>query len=147
LPLLITWNGASFSGKRAWGTANYGGTEEIKGTVSADGKILTSLVWSLISKSEGTGDSGVGAWTSEDTWTLTLQNIPVNQLIFEKATETSFNFIKSGAELKPFIAGLDYHSVVYRVGQKESENTAAASSIKWDDTSFQGTPTLNMIMN
>jgi len=145
-PPVIAWSGTSFSGKRTWGLPTYGSTEEIEGTVTADGRTLTSLVWTLTSKAEGEGSGGVGAWNSDTVWSVRLQNIPIEQLVFEKATASSFTFSKYGAEVKPYLAEASYHTVTYRLGTKESEVTAVSGSIKWDDTSMQGMPGIILTM-
>ncbi len=140
----ITWSGTSFSGKK--GPNSYGSYEQLSGIVSADGNTISSLVWTYVYKSAGEGSQGVGAWTTDATTTVKLQNIPVNQLVFEKATSTTFSFYKYGPEVKNLVSELTFHSVTLRVGNKESESTASATSIKWDDTSFQGNPGLNISM-
>lgn len=140
--LTMAWSGAAFSGKRSWGLPTYGSTEEISGTVSADGKTLTSMTWTLNSKAEGQGEGGVGPWNRDTLWKVRFQDIPISQLVFEKATNSTFTFSKNGAELKPFVAEADWHTVTYRRGQKESEVSGSAGAIKWDDTSFQGAPAM-----
>jgi hypothetical protein len=136
--LAITWSGTSFSGKNEGSR----GKGEVKGTVSADGKVLTSLEWVYTDWNDnGTTNS---PWKTETTTIIKLQNVPIPQLVFERATEDKFTTSKNGADVKNYITEISYRSVTYRNGQKESEVISVPNSIKWDATDFQGQPSLNV---
>jgi hypothetical protein len=136
--LAITWSGTSFTGKQDTGR-NKG---EVKGAVSADGKVLTSLEW--INQDYNDNGTANSPWKTETTTIIKLQNVPIPQLVYEKATEDKFTTRINGADVKNYVTEITYRSVTYRNGQKESEVISVPNSIKWDAADYQGQPALSV---
>jgi hypothetical protein len=132
-PMKITWNGASFSGSLAYKVNTVEAYEEIKATVSADGKMLTSFKHTYTYKS---ADPAMNV-ASERVHTLIVQNIPIPY-----PSGSSINIQKSGADLQKSITTCEYRLTDFKNGEKMSELTLISPD--WSDNLNIGKPTLNL---
>jgi hypothetical protein len=120
-PINIIWNGTSFSGTA---TLDVLGTQTntVTGTVSEDGKTLTSFIYTTTW--EYTGRTG------EQTINLELKNVPFDKDISGNAS--SFSSVKYGSELKPLLVNYEQHSKSYINGKLVSEQTYLLNNISWN---------------
>jgi hypothetical protein len=102
--------------------------------------MLTSLEWKYFSRGDN-GDSD-SPWYNETTQIIKLKDIPISQLVFEKSTSKDFSFRKEGPEVKNYVVEISYRSATYRGGAVSDETVTVPNSIKWDNTEFQGSPTI-----
>jgi hypothetical protein len=107
--MVITWNGASFSGAMVNipGTG-YSQTDEVKGTVSSDGKTLLSLEYNYSGKNDYDQSEIVASYQ----W----QNIPIGVLI-EKNPQN-------------YIVKMKYSITMFVGGEKVTEITLQSPPIK-----------------
>jgi hypothetical protein len=138
--LNINWNGGAFSGKVTSGVEGDTQTSTVSGTVSADGKTLTSLVFTYRRDIKYTLASGVNV--GENTIDLHFKNIPVADLVFANGSSaSSFDFTKSGPEVKSFLVKYEQHNITNLDGKLYSETTYLPDTINWNGTGPQDTPT------
>jgi hypothetical protein len=117
----IIWNGTSFSGTVTLtdlGTQ----TNTVSGTVSGDGKTLTSFVYTMTWKYDGS--------SGEQTINLELKNVPFDKDISGNAS--SFSSVKYGSELKPLLVNYEQHSKSYINGKLVSEQAYLLNNISWN---------------
>jgi hypothetical protein len=132
-PMKITWSGASFSGSISYKVNTVNAYEEVKGTVSADGKMLTSFKHTYTYKD---ADPAMNV-ASERVHTLIVQNIPIPY-----PSGTTINLQKFGADLQSSITTCEYRLTSFKNGEKESELTLISPD--WSENISIGRPTLNM---
>jgi hypothetical protein len=145
-PINITWSGASFSGTST--SPVDGGTQNstVSGTVSGDGKTLTSFTFTYSRKSNYTSTSqGVGyALVRDDSINVQLRNMPIYDLVFESGSSSNFDFVKYGPEVKSYLVKYEQHMLTINSGKVSSETTYLSDTINWDGTGLQDRPTLGL---
>jgi hypothetical protein len=138
--LNITWNGSSFSGKVTSGVEGDTQTSTVSGTVSGDGRTLTSLVFTYRRDIKYTLASGVNI--GENTIDLQFRNIPIADLVFANGSSaSSFDLTKSGPEVKSSLVKYEQHNITNLDGKLYSETTYLPDTINWNGTGPQDTPT------
>ncbi len=126
----ISWNGTSFGGTNAIPVVGGAETNTLSGSVSSDGKTITSLVWTYSRKSTITTASGIS--TSDSAIRIELKNIPVSNLVFASGLASTFHFAQSGQEVKNYLTKLEYHISAYLAGVAQNELTYVQDSINWN---------------
>jgi hypothetical protein len=143
--MLITWAGTSFSGELITSNSVITRTERVSGTVSADGITLLSLSYTMTYVSDDLKSNGL--WHSEEEITIKLENIPIQQLIFQAATSSTFDFGISGPDMSQYISEVTWHSVTIHDSVTDVEYWADHSSIDWAGEGIQATPTIILMMS
>jgi hypothetical protein len=126
----ITWNGTSFSGTNAIPIADGTETNTLNGTVSSDGKTITSLIWTYSRKSTVTTSYGLS--TQDNAYRIELKNIPVSNLVSTSGMAETFHFAQAGPEVKNYLTKLEYHNLAYLNGAVDSELTYVQDSLNWN---------------
>jgi len=120
----ITWNGLGFSGRLLESGPGEDITDEMTGTVTADGKTLASLVYSRqILRTTGSGTY----------FNITFQAVPVNITI-----DSTGSFSFTGAAVQSYVTGINYADGPVVSGQV----TASTSYVSTDWASSQQPPNL-----
>jgi hypothetical protein len=120
----ITWNGPSFSGRTEEGGPGEDVTDQVGGNVSSDGSIVESLVYSrrIMRQSQHNGTY----------YRLTLQNLPVS----------SGSFVKAGADLRQYVAKLEYAEG--NIVNGEISPNVTVTSVDWTNPNPGQMPRLNV---
>ena len=141
-PINITWSGASFSGTATSQVDGGTQTSSVSGTVSGDGKTLTSYTFSYNRKSNYTG--GAGVVTQDNTINVQFKNIPIPDLVFESGSSLSCDLVKYGPEVKAYLVKYEQHFLTINSGKVTWEMTYLADTINWNGTGLQDTPTIGL---
>ncbi|MDD4986002.1 MAG: PKD domain-containing protein [Dehalococcoidales bacterium] len=103
----ITWNGTSFSGTLLWGDPNrVGYIQELSGTVSPDGTIVESLVFSYRSRDEGTGDM---KWVKNKTVNLEFTDLPLDWHQGQEDRQGELRCEFNDAEVASHVVGIEHN--------------------------------------
>jgi hypothetical protein len=141
----ITWSGTTFSGELITSNSVITRTERVNGTVSADGTTLLSLSYTMTYVSDDLKSNGL--WHGEEEITIELVNIPIQQLVFQAATSSTFDFGISGPDMSQYISGVTWHSVTIHDSVTDVEYRADDSTIDWAGEGIQATPTIILMMS
>lgn len=132
--LEIAWNGTSFSGTQT--NAATGVKGQLRGTVSEDGRMLTSIEWTY------SRDETYTYSNAETRMAMKFQNIPIPQLVFASVTNDKFEVRPYGPSVQQYFSEVSFHYISYRAGARESESTLVPGTVQWDATGLQSTPYL-----
>ena len=143
--MTITWTGTSFAGERTTSNSVINRVETLAGTVSADGTTLLSLSYTMTYVSDDLKSNGL--WHSEEEISIELVNIPIEQLVFQAATSSTFNFSIYGPDMSQYISEVSWHSVTIHDSVTDIEYWADDSTIDWEGEGIQATPTIILMMS
>ena len=132
--LEIAWNGTSFSGTQT--NVATGVKGQLRGTVSEDGRMLTSIEWTY------SRDETYTYSNAETRLAMKFQNVPIPQLVFASVTNDKFEVRPYGSSVQQYFSEISFHYISYRAGARESESTMVPGSVQWDATGLQSTPYL-----
>jgi hypothetical protein len=143
-PIDISWSGASFSGTVTSQVDGGTQTSAVSGTVSSDGKTLTSFSFAYSRKSNYTGGSGVVV--QDNTISVQFKNIPIYDLVYEGGSNSDFNFYTYGPEVKSYLVKYEQHFLTSINGKLSSESTYLPDTINWNwsGSGMQGLPQLRL---
>lgn len=141
-PINITWSGASFSGTATSQVDGGTQTSAVSGTVSGDGKTLTSYTFTYSRKSNYTG--GAGVVTQDNTINVQFKNIPIPDLVFESGSSSTCDLVIRGPEVKSYLVKYEQHFLTINSGKVTWEMTYLSDTINWNGTGLQDTPQIGL---
>jgi hypothetical protein len=145
-PLNINWSGASFSGTATSPVDGGTQTSSVSGTVSGDGKTLTSLFFTYNRNSNYTNTAAGISYVviTDNTINVQFKNIPIYDLVFESGSSSNCDLVTYGTEVRSYLVKYEQHFLTVNSGRVTSERTYLSDTINWNGTGLQDTPVIGI---